>query len=71
MINFYPNSPYRCEICGGGLRIDESGVARKVTGWLKNGSSNVRNPGPPVGWAHWTCIELESKPATLEQDSLF
>lgn len=64
------DSPYRCEFCGFGLDPEAAGVAKRLTGWVKNGSSSLRRPGPAVAWAHWICVEAGGKPA-VEHPGLF
>jgi hypothetical protein len=69
MTDAWANSPYRCEICGHGVDRDSPGVARRVTGWVKNGSTAIRQPGPVTAWAHWVCVEVGESRA--EQQGLF
>ena len=67
----WDNSPYRCEICGHGLNRDSPGTACRVTGWVKNGSSSVRRPGPVTAWAHWVCVGRGDPTAVPVAASLF
>ena len=68
MTTHLDNSPYRCEVCGHGIDRDSPGTARRVTGWVKNGSTALRHGGPATAWAHWVCVEAGpplEKPASL------
>lgn len=64
---------YVCEICGHGLRPDDLGVCKKVTGWVENkktgtGSTVIRKYEHGV-FAHKVC--LETKQADANQMELF
>lgn len=50
---------YRCEVCGGPLNPDDKSVARRVTGWVKNGSSAIAHKGPATAFAHWVCLDTK------------
>lgn len=65
------NSPYLCEICRRGLDPESPGTAKRVTGWVKNGSTALRRPGPATAWAHWVCVETGSAGVSLEEPTLF
>jgi hypothetical protein len=51
---------YRCEVCGLPLNPDDKSVARRVTGWVKNGSSAIHKKGPPTAFAHWVCLDTQA-----------
>lgn len=70
-LDIHPDSPWRCEICGGGLKPDDAGTAKRVTAWLKNGTTTAKKPSAPLAWAHWVCIEMDGRPAELQGESLF
>lgn len=57
-MTLWEDSPYRCEICKQGLDRDSPSTAKRVTGWMKNGSTALRHAGPPVAWAHWVCLDI-------------
>jgi hypothetical protein len=56
-----------CEVCGHGLRPDDLGVCKKVTGWVENkktgtGTHIYRKYVHGV-YAHKVCIEIPDKSA--------
>lgn len=54
-----PSGAYCCEMCGYVLGPDDKGVARRVTGWVKNGSSAITHKGPTTAYAHWVCLDTQ------------
>jgi hypothetical protein len=51
---------YRCEVCGYPVSPDDKGVARRVTGWVKNGSTTIHKKGPATAFAHWVCLDTKA-----------
>jgi len=47
-------------VCGLPLNPDDKSVARRVTGWVKNGSSAIHKKGPPTAFAHWVCLDTQA-----------
>lgn len=50
---------YRCEVCGNPLNPDDKGVGRRVTGWVKNGTTSITHKGPATAFAHWVCLDTK------------
>lgn len=62
--------PYTCELCGLGVDPQQSGVWRKVVGWVQVGKTAMsRQDGPPMAYAHHTCMELDQR-GLLHQQSM-
>jgi len=57
MTDPWRDSPYRCEVCGYGLNINDPGVCRRMTGWFKKDSQTIRKAGPPTAYAHFICLD--------------
>lgn len=51
---------YRCEVCGLALSPEDKGVARRITGWVKNGSTTIHKKGPATAFAHWVCLDTKA-----------
>jgi hypothetical protein len=70
VVNDWRDSPYRCEVCGLGLGVDDPGTCRRMSGWFKKGSQTVRHAGPPTAYAHAVCLDTKDGAETA-QETLF
>jgi hypothetical protein len=61
---------YHCDICGGALLPDQSGIAHLITGWVRNGKTSLmRITEKQYRYAHAICVE--SPPKVEQTESLF
>lgn len=52
---------FNCEFCGEPVDPNAPGTYKRVLAWFPNKSGSPVLPGPPMGWAHYTCVDTQKR----------